>query len=311
VSLITLGHPVLGVTEGWELYGRAPGTLVRIQLARGLITRTAVPDLLSSGPVSFVASADGAIVRPIDRVPGYRVADDRWPDPIALAPGSGGPVFPGPSPSTVWMQTGGDVNPTLTLSRLDGSWPTASIGVPADSSPLQASSDGAGYLLFTRPDGTYQARPGVLRRLTTGTVLAAGPAGWVDARCDSRRRCALSLISRANGSRRSLGYETAGVPGGMVSPDGSTAAMLEASPGGAVRVYLLNLASGKRRPVTVDLDDRGPTGTIVFSPDSRWLFAVTARGKVAVINPRTAGVTDLDAPLPALSQLAVKPASRG
>lgn len=311
VSLITLGHPVLGVTEGWELYGRAPGTLVRIQLARGLITRTAVPDLLSTGPVSFVASADGAIVRPIDRVPGYRVADNRWPDPIALAPGSGGPVFPGPPPNTVWMQTGGDVDPTLTLSRLDGSWPTASIEVPADSSPLQASSDGAGYLLFTRPDGTYQARPGVLRRLTTGTVLAAGPTGWIDARCDSRQRCTLSLISRANGSRRALGSETGGLPGGVVAPDGSTAAILEASPAGGVRLDLLSLASGKRRPVAVDIDGRGPTGTIVFSPDSRWLFAVSAGGKLAVIDPRTADVTDLDAPLPALSQLAVKPVGRG
>lgn len=310
VSLITLGHPVLGVTSGWELYGRAPGVLVRIQLAGGVITRTAVPELLSSGPVSFVASANGAIIRPIDRVPGYRVSDERWPDPIALAPGSGGPVFPGPSPSTVWMQTGDDVHPTLTLSEFDGSKATASIPVPADSSPLQASSDGAGYLLFTRPDGTYQARPGVLRRLTTGTLLAAGPAGWVDARCDSRHRCALSLISRANGSRRALGSEGGGLPGGVVSPDGSTAAMLEANPAGAVRLSLLSLASGDRRPVTVDLDGRGPTGTIVFSPDSRWLLAVTARGKVAVIDPRTASVTDLDAPLRALSQLAVKPASR-
>lgn len=310
VSLITLGHPVLGVTEGWELYGRAPGMLVRIQLARGLITRTVVPGLLSSGPVSFVASADGAIVRPIDRVPGYRVTNDRWPDPIALAPGSGGPVFPGPSPSTVWMQTGDDVRPTLTLSELDGNRPTASIVMPADSSPLQASTDGAGYLLFTRPDGTYQARPGVLRRLTSGTVLAAGPTGWVDARCDSRHRCALSLISRANGSRRSLGYETGGLPGGAVSPDGSTAAILEASPAGAVRLYLLDLSSGNRRPVTVAMSSRVQIGTIVFSPDSRWLFAVTARGKVTVIDPRTAGVTDLGAPLPALSQLAVKPTSR-
>jgi hypothetical protein len=144
MSMIALGHPLLGVTSGWELYGRGPGALVRIEPARGLITRTTVPGLLSSGLVSFVIGADAVIIRPIDRVPGYLVVDGRSSRPIVLAPGSGGPVFPGPSPSQVWMQTGDDTSPTLTLSELDGSRPTASIPVPAGSSPLEGSSDGAG-----------------------------------------------------------------------------------------------------------------------------------------------------------------------
>ena len=310
VSMIALGHPLLGVTSGWELYGRGPGALVRIEPARGLITRTTVPGLLSSGPVSFVIGADAVIIRPIDRVPGYLVVDGRSSRPIVLAPGSGGPVFPGPSPSQVWMQTGDDTSPTLTLSELDGSRPTASIPVPAGSSPLEASSDGAGYLLFTRPDGTYQARSGMLRRLTTGTLLATGPTGWVDAHCDARHRCRMGFISRANGSRRVLGSETGGLPGGLISPDGSTAAMLEVSPGGAIGLYLLDLHNGSRRPVTVAMDGEAPNGTTVFSPDSRWLFAVTARGTLAVIDHRTANVSGFGAPLPTLSQLAVKPAIR-
>lgn len=140
---------------------------------------------------------------------------------------------------------------------------------------------------------TIDAPPPPVSLITLGRPVLGVTDGW-------------ELYGRA----RSLGSETAGVPGGVVSPDGSTGAILEASPEGAVRLYLVNLSSGNRRPVTMAMNGGGPTGTIVFSPDSRWLFAVTARGKIAVIDPRTAGVTDLDAPLPTLSQLAVKPASR-
>lgn len=152
----------------------------------------------------------------------------------------------------------------------------------------------------------YQARPGVFRRLTTGTVLAVGPTGWIDAHCDSRHRCALSLISRTTGPRRPLGSETGGLPGGVISPDGSTAAMLQVSTGGAIGLSFLDLHSGSRRPVAVAMDG---DGTVTFSPDGHWLFAVTARGSLAVIDVRTAGVRGLGAPLPPLSQLAVKPAS--
>lgn len=306
VWVTAVGHPLLGVTDGWELYGRGPGVLVRIQPARGLITRTTVPGLLSSGPVSFVVAGHRAIIRPIDRVFGYLVSDGQSPDPIALAPGSGGPAFPSPSPDLVWMQTGGDVHPWFGLTAAD--WKqTAVIPVPAGSSPLEASADGAGYLLFSRPDGVYQARPGVFHRLTTGTVLAVGPAGWVDAHCDSHHHCTLSLISRTTGSRRALGSETGGLPGGVISPDGSTAAMLEISTGGAIGLSLLDLHSGSRRSVAVAMDG---DGTVIFSPDSHWLFAVTARGSLAVIDVRTADVGGLGAPLPPLSQLAVKPGSR-
>lgn len=304
VWVTAVGHRLLGVTAGWELYGRGPGVLVRIQPARGLITRTTVPGLLSSGPVSFVVTGNEAIIRPIDRVFGYLVPDGRPPDPIALEPASGGPVFPGPSPEVVWMQTGDDTHPRFMLTATDQRQ-TAVIEVPAGSSPLEAISDGAGYLLFPRPDGVYQARPGVFRRVTTGTVLAVGPTGWIDAHCDARHRCALSVISRTTGGRRALGYETGGLPGGVLSPDGSTAAMLEVSPGGAIGLSLLDVHSGRRRPVAVAMDG---DGTVTFSPDGHWLFAVTARGTLAAIEVRTADPGGLGLPLPPLSQLAIKPA---
>ena len=52
-----------------------PDGVVRIELARGRITRTAVPPVDSSGPISFLAGPGSAIVRPLDAVAGYAVPD--------------------------------------------------------------------------------------------------------------------------------------------------------------------------------------------------------------------------------------------
>src|SRR5580700_2548825 len=87
-----LGHPLLGVRARWELFGRGPGEVVRIQFARGRITWTAHPPLSSGGPVTFVTDAEGALVRPIDFVPGYLIPDG---EPAREAPGAlgaGGPA---------------------------------------------------------------------------------------------------------------------------------------------------------------------------------------------------------------------------
>lgn len=101
---VDLGHPILGVTAGWDLFGRGMDSVVRIELAKGRLTRTAVPSLRSSGSVSFLAGPDRAIIRPLDFVPGFAVRDghnaatspERWttaarcfPDPT---PATSGPI---------------------------------------------------------------------------------------------------------------------------------------------------------------------------------------------------------------------------
>src|SRR5258708_8731036 len=48
VQVTSVGHPLLGVRAGWELFGLGPRQVVRIPLARARITRTAVPGLLST-----------------------------------------------------------------------------------------------------------------------------------------------------------------------------------------------------------------------------------------------------------------------
>jgi hypothetical protein len=77
-------------------------------------------------------------------------------------------------------------------------------------------------------------------------------------------------------------------------------------PTGIVTLSLITLSSGRRQPVDVDLNPRQLDGAIVWSPDSRWLFAATANGSLTAINADTARVSSLGTPLPPLSQLAIR-----
>ena len=296
---------------GWELFGRSNATVVRIELARGRITRSTIPALRSSGPVSFLASAGVAIVRPIDYVAGYVVPDGQPARESSAMLGQGGPVLPGPDPRHVWLESGDDAHPVMVLAGLDGSRPGPTIPVPAGGSPLDASPDGGGYLLFTSAGGVYDARPGELRRITTGALLAVGPTGWLTTECAGQHRCGTVLIDRLRGARHAVGRAMQGDgPGGLISPDGRTAALLNVGSGGSSTLYLLDLTTGKRRPLTVSVNQSSFGATLAWSPDSRWLFAVTAAGTLAVINRQTAQVGTLGAPLPTLTQLVLRPAAR-
>lgn len=81
----------------------------------------------------------------------------------------GGPLFPGPDPGRVWVQSGDDAHPVMVLRALDGGAGGASILVPAEISPLEAVPDEGGYL----PDGAGH-RP---RCSVTGTSPARSPNG--------------------------------------------------------------------------------------------------------------------------------------
>jgi DNA-binding beta-propeller fold protein YncE len=250
------------------------------------------------------------IVRPLDLVQGYLVPDGR---PARALPAllSAGPAFPGPVPTQLWMSPVGQ-QAVLALINLDGRRLGDVIDVPEGSSPLEATPDGGGYLLFSGIGGVYDARPDGMRRISTGSLLATGPTGWLVVECDERYRCQNVLIGRVDGSRRIVPDVRANRdPHGVLSPDGSTAAMLQTGPQGESQLYLLDLVSGRRRVVPVTPNPDAYDGAVAFSPDSRWLFAVTAGGTVSVVNSRTAAVRPLGIALPSLSQLVVRPAPRG
>jgi hypothetical protein len=306
-QVTNLGHPLLGATAGWELFGRGVGILVHIQPALGRITRTFVPGLASSGPVSFIAASNEVIIRPWDLVPGYAVPDGQPARELPARLNQSGPAIAGPDPSHVWVQR--TDRSVMVLVGLDGKPTGVSIPVPADMNPLQ--TDGTGGLLLTGTGALYDARPDGLHRIT-GTLLALGPTRWLTRECDSNHRCNIVVIDRTNGTRHTLedlpGYAAATPTPGVISPDGATAALIDPA---TARVHLLSLGSGADHPLTVSYSRQATPGeTMVWSPDSRWLFIAEWTGHLAVIDAHTRQLRDLGAPLPQLSQLAIRNVSR-
>ncbi len=314
VVVSTVGHSLLHVSAGWQLFGRGPGGVVRIDLAHGRIVTTTVPLLSSTGPVSFVPVAGGVVVRPLDEVAGYFVPDGQAPRTLGGVLAGGGSAFPGPSPNELWMQTGDGEQTAVALVGLDGRPVRApgpvTIPVPASvGGPL--SSDGTGYLVVSGIGGVYDARPGGLHRLTTGELLAVGPTRWLVVECDTSYRCSTVAIDRSSGARRILGPAISDPSGvaGVISPDGSVAAVLIGNGGpDGFELHLLNLQTGADQavPGLLPTDEAFTGDALAWSPDSRWLFVADGTGQIRAVDGRTADVSELGAQLPQLTQLAVR-----
>ncbi len=299
-----IGRPLLGVTAGWELFGWGPQALVRIELARGRITRTTVEPPGSSGPVSFVVGRDWAVVRPLDVLPGTVVTDEQLPRRAAGALGGSGPAFPGPDPDHLWAPVAGDDN-AMSLVGPDGAPTGTKVALPASAG---AEPDGTGYLLVRSTGGVYLDRPDGLRRVTTGDVLAAGPSRWLTLECDDLHRCVATVIDRATGARRALtglAVQPSGTTG-LISPDGAVAAAYENDPNGRIRLHLIQLATGDDKQLDVALGQYPDQGSMVWSPDSRWLFVAGGGGRLFPIEAATGTAVDLGVPLPQVSLVAMR-----
>ena len=301
VAVTTLGHSLLGATAGWELFARGAEEVVRIEPARGRITRTALPPLLSGAPVSFVVTADRAVVRSLDQVPGYVVPDGRPVRRLPAALDGGGAAFPGPAPGTVWVRGGA----TMVLRGVADGRPRAFVPVPEPTA--EVAGDGAGGLVFRATGGVYAATPAGLRRITSGALLAVGPSRWLTLECDAIHRCRPYAVDRATGARRAVPATlTADVPRGVVAPDGRTAAMFRFRRDGTPVPYLLDLTSGASLPLGVSIDQPG-ADSVVWSPDSRWLLTTATTGMITAVDPTTAVATEVGVSLTTPAQLALRP----
>jgi hypothetical protein len=311
VAVTDLGHPLLGVTAGWDLVALGHDVLLRIHLASGRITRTALPPL-GDAAVSLVPARGRILIHPNDYGQGYVVADDR---PVAEMPSvlnGGGPMLPGPDQDHVWVQTSwepmdGSSRRRMQLVTLAGDAAGIAVAVPlfvGDAMP-----DGAGYLLFEGVGGVYHGEPAGLSRLTGGALVAVGPPGWLTVDCDDQARCG-TVLHRRDGTRQAVPV-TLGpqAPPGILSADGRTAALVDVGPvgnPGRAQAILIDLGSRARRVVDLPLWPTGAEGTITWSPDDRWLFAIDATGQVRAVDTRTRDVVDLAPRLPPVLQLAVR-----
>ena len=314
------GHPLLGVTAGWDLFARSGSELIRIQLARGRFIQTFVPTLASGNPdVSFLVGAHEAVIRPFDEVPGYVVPDHEEARLLTGPLSGGGPVVPGPGQQSAWVLSGPPARPALSLVALTGRklGPVIRFQPGGAQIPATAVSDGRGGVMLASGNyaGTYDAGPG-WDRPVAGMVAAVGPADWLLVTCHSQdRHCRNEVADASTGALRLLpgpavpGYfYSTWPPVGVTSPDGTTAAVPEASRSGGVTLHLISLRTGTDRGLTVPLRSLPLAQSMVWSPDSRWLFAATAGGRIVAVNASSGRAETLGTGLPPVVQLAIRSA---
>ncbi len=262
-----LGHRLLGITGTWELFARGPDELVRIQPAIGRVTRTPVPALNSDGGASLIVGSDRVVILPWDQVDGYVVRDGAAAREVPAGALQHGAIVAGPDADHLWVRSGRD-DSVLSLVGLDGAEAGPSITLPRE-------------------------------------VLVV--------ECDDQARCGSVVIDRATGTRRSLSGRPADTspPPGLIAPDGSRAAVYRSSDADGSSppaMHLIDLASGTDRAVGVSLDPTsGAEQSMVWSPDSRWLFTPTS-GRLVAVDARTGQVRDLGVSLPRVEQVAVRAA---
>lgn len=315
VSVTEVGHRLLGITGGWELFGRGPERVVAIRFADGRITQTAIPPLDSGGPVSFLVGPSEVIIRPIDFVPGYRVPDGQPPTGLSGPLSHGGPVVGGPDPGHAWVTSTSLAHPALSLVSLAGR-PELSVLLPRTAPVLlTATSDGNGNVLLTGPTGTFDAGIGGLHRLSLQPT-AVGPRRWLAMSCPHRRHCRNVVVDPSGGALRILRTLTGPAvpakiwPPGVVAPDGSTAAVFLLGGMSRVSLHLINLSTGADHPVDMPAGLVPAEQTLAWSPDGRWLFAITGQGQLLAIDARTFRAVHLGVSLPYLTQIAVRAAPR-
>jgi hypothetical protein len=151
-------------------------------------------------------------------------------------------------------------------------------------------------------------RPGGFQPIA-GMPTAVGPTRWLILDCHAGRRCSDAVMDPATGARHTLPGPSAELQPagpGVIAPDGSAAAIAAVS-GDRVTLHLLSLVSGSDQQIPVSLDAKSEADQrLAWSPDSRWLFVVTAQGKLAAVDARTGHVEGLGLSLPPLSLIAVR-----
>jgi hypothetical protein len=311
VTVTEVGHRLLGIKAGWELFGLDSDSVVAIEFARGRIIRTALPPPLGSGPVSFIVGPRSAIVRPLDDVPGYLVPDGQPAQRLTGILARNSLLLPGPRPGQEWdtagasslVLVGANGRPTSTRITLpNGNWPWGS-----------AMSDGRGDVLVASDSSGMQfdAGPHWLRPISA-LLTAVGPTRWLGETCDSGS-CQNVVFNPVTGSQRKLPGPS--VPlrtwpwpdfPGSVAPDGLTAAVVASSGTSQVVLEQISLITGAVKPIAVPVNENASSQTMAWSPNSQWLFVLAASGKLLAVNSRTGKVQSLRIPLPRFSQLTIR-----
>jgi hypothetical protein len=298
-----VGAGLLGTRTGEDVFARGPGFVVRIELARGTVTRTLVPGLATTGPVSFIPLGAEVLVRPLDRVLGYEVPDRRAArvphGELTLA----GPAWPAPTAAKAWV----DVGDRIVLVDGRGRRLGRALPVPPGASAVAGWADGRGNLLFETASGWFDVGPERTVHVTPDNLVAVGPTRYLLSECRTGI-CSEVLVDRTTRRRTRLGpaLDLVGIPG-AISPDGSSAARIDPRTSCLV---LTDLPTG--RDHTLPLQPVADSQSLAWDSDGPWLFVADRSGRLEAVNARTLGVVDLTrlAGGP-VTQVAVRPAGNG
>ncbi len=129
--------------------------------------------------------------------------------------------------------------------------------------------------------------------------MAVGLTRWLVKPEKPHHRCRYQVIDQQTDHRRCLNPKSQlKLPShayGMISPDGHTAALPRGT-GLSTTLQFLDLADGDRQSINVSIpreiglipgSGRLGNGEVVWSPDSKWLFAINIHHRLVAINRHT------------------------
>ena len=269
------------------LVARTGTDLAEIDLDAGVVHRTAVPSIDSTGPVFLVAGGTWILERPLDNVLGYLLRDGGPPQRLSgsLAAGTFG-VFPTVHPDRVWIVKSGDTDAfgSLVVVNVDDG---TEAGPPLPLNGLmEMTGDGNGQVLAFGAGGVYVTSGRGLRRVATGSLLAVNATTLVINDCDDTHQCTVTVIDRRTGTHRQLPLTPqAQLSPGIVSPNGRYSTYLSGH-----QLRAIDLTTGAETTI-------GYTGDFpsqIWSSDGRYLFFVNDSGLITVHDTTTTATTPLD-----------------
>ena len=298
-----------GTEPGWELCALGADLLLRIHPATGLVVRSPVPRV-GEGQVSLVPLRRGVLLRRVGPGPGYLVPYGGRTVVLPPELAGDGPVLPGPDQDHVWTAR---EHGAAEMALVDVGSRRTRVVVPvpefATTGPM---TDGAGGLLFEGVGGLYQVSPTAKLRISNAIILAVGAGTLLTLELSARGRWQ-TVLQPQDGSRRVVPVPIGPqLPHGVLSPDaGAVALFVVHEPTGPMHtsrigLALVGLRSGVVRSVDVDLTGVAGDGSLVWSPDGRWVFCVDTNSRLAAVEASSGAVSLLDPSLPTVSQLAIR-----
>ena len=262
-----------------------PNAVVRIEVDQGRVVTTPVDSVTSTAPAFLAVGPSVAVVRPYDHVSGYVVADTgSVTAPSGLLDEGTFMTCSDGSRDRVWLAR-------ETLLQVDFTGMLRAQISSREQRPMALGCDGAGEMLYRIGSATFVTGDGPPSLVTSNTVVAAGPRTFVVRDCGAEAACALTVVDRPTGERRSLtvGFEVATSPTqpvqpegriGSISPDGHTAVLFRAER----EAIFVDLASGTGQGIS---SIAGDFQSFVWSTDSRYLFYIGSGNKLNVFDRDT------------------------